>query len=173
MIRSISSEVPHMHDRKNSTCSTITLSRAHKKAWLVPNHAKPSKPSSLWPKTNTASYRFLFSNFRYSFTLFSKFFSSFPHGTCSLSVSHPYLALDGIYHPLGAITLLGGRFDYTLLTKKHDGMTSPDYNSEDFQSELFRLHSQLLTESLLVSFPPLSYMLKFSGYSCLIGGPIG
>jgi hypothetical protein len=52
-------------------------------------------------------------------------------------------------------------------------LTSTDYNSEDFQSELFRLHSQLLTESLLVSFPPLSYMLKFSGYSCLIGGPIG
>jgi len=52
-------------------------------------------------------------------------------------------------------------------------LTSTDYNSEDFQSELFRLHSQLLTESLLVSFPPLSNMLKFSGYSCLIGGPIG
>ena len=42
-------------------------------------------------------------------------------------------------------------------------LTSPDYNSEDFQSELFPLHSQLLGESLLVSFPPLSYMLKFSG----------
>ena len=50
-------------------------------------------------------------------------------------------------------------------------MPSPDYNSEDFQSELFRLHSQLLTESWLVSFPPLNNMLKFSGYSCLIGGP--
>ena len=50
----------------------------------------------------TASHRFLFSNFRYSLTLFSKFFSSFPHGTCSLSVSHHYLALDGIYHPLRA-----------------------------------------------------------------------
>jgi hypothetical protein len=52
--------------------------------------------------SNTASYRFQFSNFRYYFTLFSKFFSSFPHGTCSLSVSHQYLALDGIYHPLRA-----------------------------------------------------------------------
>ena len=49
---------------------------------------------------DTASQRFHFSNFRYYFTLFSKFFASFPHGTCSLSVSHPYLALDGIYHPL-------------------------------------------------------------------------
>jgi hypothetical protein len=35
-------------------------------------------------------------------TLFSEFFSSFPHGTCSLSVSRPYLALGGAYHPLRA-----------------------------------------------------------------------
>jgi len=35
-------------------------------------------------------------------TLFSKFFSSFPHGTCSLSVSCTYLALDESYHPLWA-----------------------------------------------------------------------
>ncbi|KAL0313437.1 UNVERIFIED_CONTAM: protein TAR1 [Sesamum radiatum] len=31
-----------------------------------------------------------------------KVFSSFPRGTCSLSVSRPYLALDGIYRPIGA-----------------------------------------------------------------------
>ncbi len=43
--------------------------------------------------------RFPFNNFKYYLTLFSKFFSSFPHGTCSLSVSCHYLALDGIYHP--------------------------------------------------------------------------
>ncbi len=41
-------------------------------------------------------------NFKYFLTLFSKFFSSFPHGTCSLSVSRQYLALDGIYHLLWA-----------------------------------------------------------------------
>jgi hypothetical protein len=89
--------------------------------------------------STTASQRFLFSNFRYYFTLFSKFFSSFPHGTCSLSVSHPYLALDGIYHPFelqsqttrlmegrplhhsvdtnGAVTLRGVSFQTTLSTK--------------------------------------------------------
>ena len=33
----------------------------------------------------------------------------------------------------------------------------------DFKFELFPLHSQLLGESLLVSFPPLIDMLKFSG----------
>ena len=42
------------------------------------------------------------SNFTYSWTLFSKFFSSFPHGTCSLSVSTLYLALGDLYLPLQA-----------------------------------------------------------------------
>ena len=32
-----------------------------------------------------------------------------------------------------------------------------------FQLELFRLRSPLLTESLLISFPPLTDMLKFRG----------
>ena len=70
----------------------------------------------------------------------------------------------------GAVTLQGGPFQNTLPAPRAD-LTSPDYNSEDFQSELFPLHSPLLRESWLVSFPPPSYMLKFSGYSCLIGGP--
>jgi len=46
---------------------------------------------------------FPFDNFRYYFTLFSKFFSSFPQGTSSLSVSNPYLALDGVYHQICAV----------------------------------------------------------------------
>jgi hypothetical protein len=45
---------------------------------------------------------------------------------------------------------------------------SPDYNSDgrgpsDYKFELFPLHSPLLGESLLVSFPPLIDMLKFGG----------
>ena len=51
---------------------------------------------------HTPLLRFRFSKFRFCFTLSSKCFSSFPHGTCSLSVSHVYLALDGLYHPLQA-----------------------------------------------------------------------
>ena len=43
--------------------------------------------------------RFPFNNFTYCFTLFSKYFSSFDHSTCLLSVSRQYLALDEIYHP--------------------------------------------------------------------------
>ena len=45
---------------------------------------------------------FPLADFKHSLTLFSKFFASFPHGTCSLSVMSQYLALDGIYHPLQA-----------------------------------------------------------------------
>ena len=41
-------------------------------------------------------------NFKHSLTLLSKSFSSFPRGTCSLSVSRPYLTLDRIYSPIGA-----------------------------------------------------------------------
>ena len=79
------------HDRLKR--QTVLLSfPAHRK--------KPDYTAVETTTAHTATHRFHFSNFRYSFTLFSKFFASFPHGTCSLSVSHPYLALDGIYHPL-------------------------------------------------------------------------
>ena len=53
-------------------------------------------------RASTGFQRFPLSNFKYFLTLFSKFFSSFPHGTCSLSVSRQYLALDEIYHPFSA-----------------------------------------------------------------------
>ena len=68
--------------------------------------ARSTRPAQHQPRTEHATAplaarnRFPLSNFRYSLTLFSKFFSSFLHSTCSLSVSCHYLALDGIYHPL-------------------------------------------------------------------------
>ena len=51
----------------------------------------------------TGFHNFPLSNFRYFLTLFSKFFSSFAHATCSLSVSRQYLALDEVYHPFSAV----------------------------------------------------------------------
>ena len=45
-----------------------------------------------------------------------------------------------------------------------------DQTDTGFGAGLIPLHSQLLGESWLVSFPPLSDMLKFSGYSRLIRG---
>ena len=52
-------------------------------------------PHMIRHAANTSSNRFPFNNFKYFLTLFSKFFSSFPHGTCSLSVYE-------IYHPFRA-----------------------------------------------------------------------
>ena len=137
-------------------------------------------------------FAFPSNNFKHFLTLFSKFFASFPHGTCSLSVSRQYLALDGIYHPLKAAlpsnpTLrkyIGShalRVSYGILTL-YDTLFQEIYtrgvadahfsrlqfgvlgqDDADFRLELFPLHSPLLGESWLVSFPPLNYMLKFSG----------
>ena len=139
----------------------------------------------------TGVKRFPFNNFTHCLTLFSKFFSSFPHGTCSLSVSRQYLALDEIYHPFWAafpnnstrrkrliedLAPMPRRGSHPLWRPIPRDLSiglGPDsaslnYNSEwlghpDFKFELFPLRSPLLGESLLVSFPPLIDMLKFSG----------
>eukprot|EP00975_Prorocentrum_lima_P011453 2435679-Prorocentrum_lima.AAC.1 len=87
-------------------------------------------------------------------------FSSFPHGTCSLLVSHPYLALDGIYHPLelqsqttrlfeetcwtrilttnGAITLLGVPSQTTSMGSESSTFPSADYIPEGFSLSFSR-----------------------------------
>ncbi|KAG6414460.1 hypothetical protein SASPL_127185 [Salvia splendens] len=72
--------------------------------WSVPrvDRRTGSHRSSSDRDTSPAPIRFPPDNFKHSLTLFSKSFSSFPRGTCSLSVSRPYLALDGIYRPIGA-----------------------------------------------------------------------
>ena len=67
----------------------------------------------------------------------------------------------------GILTLYDALFQGTC-TRSGVEDASPDYNSDgqrppDFKFELFPLHSQLLGESSLVSFPPLIDMLKFSG----------
>jgi hypothetical protein len=127
-------------------------------------------------------------------TLFSKCFSSFDHSTCALSVSGRYLALEDVYLPLRAAfpnystrrrsftearcaTVRGSHPLWRPVPGNSEG-TSPEassanYNSglgPDFKFELLPLHSPLLGQSLLVSFPPLIDMLKFSGYSYLIRG---
>ena len=143
----------------------------------------------------TDSNRFSFSNFKHFLTLFSKFFSSFPHGTCSLSVSRKYLALEGVYlpslrfnpekrdsskayctrqtpdderdsHPLWCHVPNDFRQGRTLVKYFSRLQRARPKRANAFQPELFPLHSPLLRESLLVSFPPLSYMFKFSGSSC-------
>jgi hypothetical protein len=65
----------------------------------------------------------------------------------------------------GILTLCDALFQGTLTRQPDDENASINYNSpeRDFKFELFPLHSPLLGESLLVSFPPLINMLKFSG----------
>ena len=146
-------------------------------------------PQGLNGRAHTGSKRFPPNKFRYCLTLFSKFFASFPHGTCSLSVSRQYLALGEIYLPFrlqSRATRLSGAYKQRerwpntglspSLAPLSRGLgpqtrleyTPSDYNSEldkssDWQLELFPLHSPLLGESLLLSSPPLIDMLKFSG----------
>jgi len=71
----------------------------------------------------------------------------------------------------GVLTLSDAVFQRTWALAAAEG-ASLDYNSPkgDFQVGLFPFHSPLLRESLLVSFPPLIDMLKFSGCSCLSSG---
>ena len=105
-----------------------------------------------------------FQQFQALLTLFSKSFSSFPHGTCLLSVSNKYLALDEIYHPLcapiprsvtlrlrtvnkglqmkkGALTLHGALFQAACICA-FDGTASQDYNSRP-RAPIFKLSSSL------------------------------
>ncbi len=66
-------------------------------AWQTPPFAKGKARAQ-----HTALERLPFKQFQVLFAVISNFFSSFPHGTCSLSVSRPYLALWGIYPTLRA-----------------------------------------------------------------------
>ena len=126
-------------------------------------------------------------------TLFPKFFSSFLCSTCSLSVSHRSLALEGVYLPIRAaipnnptrrtrsfrryagrtgLSPSLARLSRRLRPHSNAGPTPSVYNSTaaravDFKLGLLPLRSPLLRQSLLFSFPPLSDMLKFSGWSCL------
>jgi hypothetical protein len=73
----------------------------------------------------------------------------------------------------GGLTLSAAVFQRTYPDPRSKAK-SADHNSHicleicDSQGELFPLHSPLLGESWLVSFPRLSYMLKFSRSSYLI-----
>ena len=73
---------------------------------------------------------------------------------------------DGVTY--GALTLSDAPFQVNFDSISRDQVASLGHNSltvpaRDFRLELFPLRSPLLRESLLVSFPPLIDMLKFSG----------
>ena len=130
-------------------------------------------------------------SFTYYWTLSSKFFSTFPHGTCSLSVSGSYLALWEVYLTLWAAlpsnstlevhqpskqtvtTGLSPSMDSGPCQRNLNASTPSDEVTPNttfhatkgwqFSAGLLRVHSPLLTQSQLFSFPPLINMLKFGG----------
>ena len=135
---------------------------------------------------------FSLSGFTHCFTLSSKFFSIFHHCTCSLSDSWSYLAFDGVYHRLHLVLANKAtlRWAKSAQAARDTGLapflawslTQENLRQQaariittftlqlrqplpaiGFSAGLFPFHSQLLWESPLVSFPPLSNMLKFSG----------
>ena len=57
----------------------------------------PQAMQWIWLTYGTGFLCFPCRKFGYSLTIFSKFSASFPHGSCALSVSNIYLALEGIY----------------------------------------------------------------------------
>ncbi|KAK4360142.1 hypothetical protein RND71_019094 [Anisodus tanguticus] len=120
-----------------------------------------------------APIRFPPDNFKHSLTLFSKSFSSFPRGTCSLLFGlSPYLALDGIHRPIWAAFPNNPTRRRRLVVRRGPGTTgttglspsrrplpgdlgrsagedaSPDYNSDDGAADskagLFPVRSPLL-----------------------------
>jgi hypothetical protein len=79
-----------------------------------PSSAESNVPSPPYVLAFTAS----FSTVSSLLTFFSKFFSSFLHSTCSLSVSHPYLALEEVYLPIRA-AIPNNPTPWTLLRFRH------------------------------------------------------
>ena len=130
----------------------------------------------------------------HSFTRLPAVFSSFPRGTFLLSVSHRYLALDGVYHPIGAAfpnnptlrehsvkgfarptglspsTAIFSKMLRPRATQELPLQTTIHQQAGDFHTGPIPFRSPLLGESRLVSFPPLIDMLKFSGWPCLNSG---
>ena len=149
---------------------------------------------SALPGRNTPGHPFPLYNFMHSFTRLPAVFSSFPRGTFLLSVSHRYLALDGVYHPIGAafpnnptlrVHSVKGYARPTGLSpsvaicskmlrprcaQEVPLQTTIRQQAGDLHTGLLPFRSPLLGESRLVSFPPLIDMLKFSGCPCLNSG---
>ncbi len=85
----------------------ITRSRTQREHYTMNPHDVASRAAPPFPWKKVTLLRLYLptassSTISSLLTLFSKFFSSFPHGTCSLSVSRKYLALEEAYLQLRA-----------------------------------------------------------------------
>ncbi|CAN7022590.1 unnamed protein product, partial [Brassica rapa subsp. trilocularis] len=102
---------------------TRTLLRRSRSVGCAPVREPANQLPCALRDASPAPIRFPPDNFKHSLTLFSKSFSSLPRGTCSLSVSRPYLALDGIYRPIGAAFPNNPTRRQRLVVRQGPGMT--------------------------------------------------
>ena len=146
---------------------------------------RPKPPSILLPLVGT--------RFQGLFTRHLAYFSPFPHGTGSLSVTREYLALEGgppsfpqdyscpavLGMPLGPLELrvpgchrlwrgFPNRFGSPL--RSHVAVPQPRPGKPD-RFGLFPVRSPLLGESRLLSFPPGNEMFQFPGLASACADP--
>ncbi len=115
--------------------------------------------------------------FRFYFTPLPGFFSPFPHGTCSLSVEDPYLALEdgppifrqGFSCPALLFVILVPTPNFHLRAYHPLRIAFP-YNSVGsvcIYNRLLPVRSPLLRESRLISFPRVTEMFQFARFASL------
>ncbi|KAJ5710221.1 hypothetical protein N7493_009388 [Penicillium malachiteum] len=148
--------------------------------WPAHGGSTPArKPAE--PRRRVWSQTLPFQQFHVLLTLFSKCFSSFDHSTCALSSCIPKQLDSSKEFHTGAGTPSHTGFSPSMTARsralrwgplpKHPlQITMRTPKEPAFKFELLPLHSPLLGQSLLVSFPPLIDMLKFSGDPYLIRG---
>ena len=113
--------------------------------------------------------------FRIYFTPLPGFFSPFPHGTCSLSVDHEYLALeDGppIFrqdYTCPALLVVSSVPHRSFHVRDYHPLwsTFPDRSVKScaITNRLLRFRSPLLSESRLMSFPRATEMFQFTRFA--------
>ncbi|KAG6382934.1 hypothetical protein SASPL_157332 [Salvia splendens] len=144
--------------------------------WSVPrvDRRTGSRRSTSDRDTSPAPIRFPPDNFKHSLTLFSKSFSSFPRGTCSLSVSRPYLALDGIYRPIGAAFPNNPTRRQRLVMRQGPGTTGLSPSPAPLSRGLEPGPSlrTLLQTTIRTAWPPDSQVGLFPPYAEANGRPI-
>ncbi len=101
----------------------------------------------------------------------SGYFSPFPHGTGSLSVTEEYLGLEGgppIFRQGFTCPALLEDMAATVPVRGFHPLWPdfPDGSGFSFHTTgLVRVRSPLLTESRLMSFPPVTEMVQFTGFA--------
>src|ERR1700761_250214 len=99
------------------------------------------------------------------------FFSPFPHGTSSLSVTEEYLGLEGgppMFRQDFTCPALLENFSNNLPIRGYHPLWLSFPEHSRFIGKitgLVRVRSPLLTESRLISFPPVTEMFQFTGFA--------